>query len=193
MMFEDDEQEDVEIEDDNNSVKRQHGLGKHKKMLYEGEQEDYENYHDDEDVIVQYGSGKHAKKLPDRGTKIIRDTESEHSDEDDEKDFNDIDLGELCVIRKLNEKFNKKFNMLASDHLITLIGLDNVRFIEILPLFNRILEYVLDSILINVQPHDMVRCVIRENGLDLQISLPFRERITPEIIFAAILKSFNLT
>ncbi|XP_033117224.1 uncharacterized protein LOC117117125 [Anneissia japonica] len=188
MMFEDDEDEDVEIEDDNKSARRQHGLGKHKKMMYESEQEDDENYHDDEGVIVQFGYGKHAKKLPDRGIKRMRDTED--SDEDDEKDFNDIDVRELCVIRKLNDKLNKKFNMLASDHLVTLIGLDDVRIIEILPTLNRILDYVLESIFINVQQHDMVRFVIRANGLDNPISLPFmmRERITPEIIFSAISK-----
>ncbi|XP_033107276.1 uncharacterized protein LOC117109132 [Anneissia japonica] len=189
MMFEDnDEEEDVESEDDNNDMRRQHGLGQHKKMVYESEQEDDENYPDDEDVIVQYGSGKHAKNLPDRGAKRMRDTED--SDEDDEKDFNEMDVRELCVIRKLNDKFNKKFNMFASDHLISLIGLDDVRVIEILPLLDRILDFVLDSILVNVQPHDMVRFVIRANGLDVPISLPFmmRERITPEIIFAAISK-----
>ncbi|XP_071955298.1 uncharacterized protein [Antedon mediterranea] len=88
--------------------------------------------------------------------------ESENSEEEDERNIHD-DVEDLCSIRRLRDKFNKRFNLFSSDHLVTLKGLERFRFIDILPLFIRIFQQVLNKLCQNVEPHDRVRIVIIAN------------------------------
>ncbi|XP_071948922.1 uncharacterized protein [Antedon mediterranea] len=115
------------------------GVGKYRKVMHgkrRGEKRYYENNEEDnnefDEELVQHGAGNFRKQMPAKRPRI--DSEEE---EEDERNINAVNVEDFCIIRRLRDKFNKRFNLFSSDHLVTLVGLDQFRVIDVLPLLVR--------------------------------------------------------
>ncbi|XP_071948939.1 uncharacterized protein [Antedon mediterranea] len=100
------------------------GVGKYRKVMHgkrRGEKRYYENNEEDnnefDEELVQHGAGNFRKQMPVKRPRIDSEEEQE-----DERNIRDVNVEDLCIIRRLRDKFNKRFNLFSSDHLVTLVG-----------------------------------------------------------------------